>query len=132
MRHRSALALALVAVSGCALWPSAERSKEAIEHSAEQFGDNFQWQRWPQAAQQVHPDDRAAFLAFGSQLGDRLRITSFEIATIEVDESGDAASATVLFQLYRPPSIVEQTLVDRQQWVRERGNWFVRPALERY
>ncbi len=132
MSHRSALALAFLAASGCALLPSAERSKEEVEHSVEQFGDNFQWQRWGQAAQQVHPDDRAAFLAFGSALGDRLRIIGFEVATVEIDASGDAAAATVVFQLYRPPSITEQTLVDHQQWVREDGAWFVRPALERY
>lgn len=134
MRHRSAIALALglCLASGCAVWPSQERSREAIERGVEQFSDNFQWQRWPQAAQVVHPDDRVAFLTFGSQLGDRLRVTGFEIAGVELEESGDAAHATVLFQVYRPPSITEQTLVDRQRWERKGGEWFLRPALERY
>ncbi len=134
MRHRRAIALALVlaAGSGCALRPSAERSRGAVEKSAERWSDDFQWQRWPQAAAQVHPDERAAFLAFGTQLGDRLRITGFELAGVEVEASGDAAVATVVFQVYRPPSLTEQTLVDRQRWVREDGDWFVRPELERY
>jgi hypothetical protein len=134
MRQRSAIALALglAVVSGCALWPSADERKETIERGVEQFSDNFQWQRWPQAAKQVHPDDRVAFLMFGSQLGDRLRVTSFEIAGVELDESGDAAHATVVFQVYRPPSLTEQTLVDRQRWERKGGEWFLRPALDRY
>jgi len=131
-RAARALAAALALATGCALWPSEEKSRQKVEKSVEIFGDNFQWQRWSQAAQLVHPEDRVAFLTYGVERGERLRVTGYEIAIVELDPSGDAALATVVFQVYRPPSLTEQALVDRQQWVRKGGEWFVRPALDRY
>jgi hypothetical protein len=101
-----------------------------VRRNAEVFGDNFQWGRLGEASRLVHPDDRAAFLEHGSSLEERLRVTGFEIATVEVD--GSEAWATVVFRVYRPPSVVEQTLIDRQHWERKLGAWYLRPALERY
>ncbi len=101
-----------------------------VQRSAEAFGDNFQWGRLGEASRLVHPDDREAFLEHGAALEDRMRVTGFEIGTVEVE--GSDAYATVVFHLYRPPSVVEQTLVDRQHWERKQGAWYLRPALERY
>jgi hypothetical protein len=104
--------------------------REEVQRSAEVFGDNFQWGRIKEASRLVHPDDREAFLAHGVELDERLRVTGFEVAAVEVD--GSEAYATVVFHLYRPPSVVEQTLIDRQRWERRHGAWYLRPALERY
>ena len=46
-----AVAVATAATSGCSVFPSQEKSREKIEKQVEIFGDNFQWQRWSQAAQ---------------------------------------------------------------------------------
>jgi hypothetical protein len=104
--------------------------REEVRRNAEVFGDNFQWGRLAEASRLVHPDDRVAFLEHGTELEERLRVTGFEIATVEVD--GSEAWATVVFRIYRPPSVVEQTLIDRQHWERKTGAWYLRPALDRY
>jgi hypothetical protein len=106
------------------------KGRSEVQRSAEAFGDYFQWGRLGDASRLVHPDDRAAFLEHGATLEGRLHVTGFEIAAVEVQ--GSDAWATVVFQLYRPPSLVEQTLIDRQHWERKQGAWYLRPALERY
>jgi hypothetical protein len=130
-------AIALAAAVACISIPlpvslpqTPATGRAEVKRNAEVFGDNFQWGRVQEAARLVHPDDRDAFVAHAGALEGRLRVTGFEVSAVEVD--GAEAFATVVFSVYRPPSVFETTLVDRQRWERRNGAWYLRPALSRY
>ena len=137
------LVLALLwglALSACSLgqldphyWIPSER-KGKVTEAAEAYGSSLRWGRVEDAARWVHPDQRRAFFHTVNDPGAPLRFTLFEVQTTELGPERDRAEVWVSFSLYRPPSLREFNLVERQAWRYEprTGRWYIEPDLALY
>jgi hypothetical protein len=126
--------VALVAASGCGILPTSGGGRErAVQSAAVAFNDNLRWGRIDQAATFVHPEARADFLERGGELRERVRVTELELTAVEFGPKIHEATATVMIQLYRLPSIEAVTLVERQRWTysARHTTWFVHPDVAR-
>jgi hypothetical protein len=136
---RLALGLAVVALVGaCALRDPGQvlpvQRKAAVKRASESFSDALRWGRLEEAAALVHPDQRAEFRSELAELEDDLRFTSYEIEGVTLGPGLDQANAKVRFELYRLPSVAEETLRDDQRWRYDlvQGSWYLEPDLALY
>jgi hypothetical protein len=105
-----------------------------VRDAAESFGHDFRWGRFEEAAERVRPEQRDAFRALTGELEGRLRITGFEIESIDLGLARGEATVTAAFTLYRLPSVEETMLRERQRWRFDklRRRWFIEPDLALY
>lgn len=136
---RLAWVLAAVALVGaCALRDPGQvlpiQRKAAVKRASESFSDALRWNRLDEAAALVHADQRAQFRSELAELGDDLRFTSYEIEGVTLGPGLDRALARVRFELYRLPSVEEETLRDEQRWRYDlvQGSWYLEPDLALY
>jgi hypothetical protein len=95
----------------------------------ERYGSDLRWGRVDEAAALVHPDRRAAFQRLMAGLTDRLRITSFEVESVDLATDRRTGTALVRYQLYRLPAVVEESRRESLGLRRALGGWFVEPDL---
>jgi hypothetical protein len=98
---------------------------------ADAYGTELRWGRLDEAAALVHPELRAGFQRLFAGTEDRLRITSFEVESVDVRETQLRAEAMVRYRFYRIPAVVEQSRREPLQlrWEALGGRWYVEPDL---
>jgi hypothetical protein len=106
--------------------PGLEEAQEVVER----YGTELRWGRMSEAAELVHPDLRPHFQRLMVGQEDRLRITDFEVESVELTTDRLSGTALVRYRLYRLPAVVEESrrelLPLRRGWS---GAWFVEPNL---
>ena len=114
------------------LIPSERKLK--VSEAAEAYGTSLRWGYLEEAAVWVHPDWREAFLARLSNPRAPLRFTQFDVGSVELGPERDRAQVRASFALYRPPSLKESKIIERQLWRYEPGarRWYIEPDLALY
>jgi hypothetical protein len=106
--------------------PGVEDAQEVVER----YGDELRWGRLPEAAVLVHPDMRPYFQQLMVGQEDRLRITEFQVDSVELATNRMSGTAVVRYRLYRLPAVVEES---RRESIHLRrglsGAWYVEPDL---
>jgi hypothetical protein len=98
---------------------------------ADKYGTELRWGRVNEAAALVHPKLRTGFRRLLAGQEDRIRITSFEVESVEVQLDKRTAQAMVRYSLYRVPAVVEESRSGPLQlrWELSGGRWYVEPDL---
>jgi hypothetical protein len=107
--------------------PNLDKAREVVD----QYGTDLRWGRVDEAAEAVHPEQRAAFRRLLSGREDRLRMTDFEVESVGLLPDRRSATAFVRYSLYRLPHVVEEPRREeiRLRWLRRRARWYVEPDL---
>jgi hypothetical protein len=95
------------------------------------YGTDLRWGRIAEAAGSVHPDQRTAFHKLLAGHEERIRMTEFEVESVNLLPDQESAEAIVSFRLYRLPTVVEEPRreVIRMRWERAQDRWYVEPDL---
>jgi hypothetical protein len=125
---------ALALQMGCAKdsrmpwWGGHEEAHRAVEA----YGTNLRWGRINEAASFVYPENQAAFRQLLAGREDRLRITEFEITSIELREDRQSGEAVVHYRVYRMPSVTEESRTERfgLKYDGMSDRWYVEPNLQ--
>jgi hypothetical protein len=104
---------------------------ESARDVAEEYGTDLRWGRVDEAAALVHPNLRSAFQRLLAGYEDRVRITSFEVESVELQRTQQTAQAMVRYELYRVAALVEESRREplRLRWELPGGRWYVEPDL---
>lgn len=126
-----AVAVALC-FAGCATptrWSHLGMERE-IQDAAKRYTQLIRWQEFERASLYVEPEQREHFLSETRALGD-IRFTDYEVVSEEFDTEGDQGVIRVTYRAYRPSSMVEIRLNERQEWRRaeDTGHWRVLPRM---
>lgn len=78
MKSMSLLVVMLVA--GCG---SAQKETETLSESIRSYNEGIRWQRYAVAASSVPPAERSAFVADMDERSEDLRITDYEVVTVD-------------------------------------------------
>ncbi len=133
-----AAALGLVlGAGGCSLgrldpdYLIASNRLAVVKENAESYAQDLRWGRLKEAVAQVAPEQRVAFLELFEAAGQPIHFTSFEIVSVDLGQVRSRAEVLVTYELYRPPSINETTIRERQSWLYDvpAGRWFIEPDL---
>ncbi len=134
-----ALLLASGVASGCAelrMWDPdyllPGKRKAMVREVAEAYGANLRWGRYEVAAGLVAPESRGEFLGTFMDAEPPYQFTSFEIVGVELGPERDRVVVLAVFHLYRPPSLVELSVTERQSWRYEpieSERWVIEPDL---
>ena len=105
-----------------------------VEELAEAYGLNLRFGRVNEAARAVHPDLREDFLSAMTDPAGAPRFTHFELESVELSDERERANVRARFGVYRPPSINERLILERQIWRYDPalGAWFLAPDLHLY
>ncbi len=114
------------------LIPSERRLK--VSEAAEAYGTSLRWGQVEDAAGWVDPKWRQAFLSRVNSPQAPLRFTLFEVNSIELGPERDRAQVWASFALYRPPSLKEWRITERQLWRYdpEARRWYIEPDIALY
>ena len=114
------------------LIPSERKLK--VSEAAEAYGTSLRWGQLEEAAAWVHPDWRRTFLARLTNPRRPVRFTQFDLGSIELGPERDQARVRASFALYRPPSLKEWQITERQVWryEPEARRWYIEPDLALY
>ena len=106
----------------------------AIREAADTFGHDLRWGRIDQATARITSDRRDEFRVIARSLVDRVRLTEFEVESVDLGTMEDEATVHVRYTLYRIPAIQETRVREAQTWRfdRIRRGWFLDPDLELY
>ncbi len=124
---------ALLLQTGCARtgrmlgWGRYEEAHRAVEA----YGTNLRWGRINEAASFVYPENQAAFRQLLAGREDRLRITEFQITSVELGEDKMSGEALVHYRVYRVPSVTEESRTERfaLKYDALSDRWYVEPNL---
>ncbi len=124
---------ALLLQVGCARtsrmlgWGRHEEAHRAVDA----YGTNLRWGRINEAASYVYPESQAAFRQLLAGREDRLRITEFEITSVELGEDKTSGEALVHYRVYRVPSVTEESQTERfgLKYDVLSDRWYVEPNL---
>jgi hypothetical protein len=86
----------------------------ALEEAQLKYTQHVRWGDIERASRYVHPDAREGFLAYGPQL-ETIRITDYEIGTIDYGEEGDAV-VNVTYRAYSTATFIETVIQEEQHW----------------
>jgi len=114
------------------LIPSERKLK--VTEAAEAYSTSLRWGYFDEAVNWVHPSWRRSFLAQVNNPRAPLRFTLFEVNNIELGPEMDRAEVWVSFALYRPPSLREWTITERQVWRYDPTvrRWYIEPDIGLY
>jgi len=138
MRHArliALLALSLVATSGCAVFVDLVTDpmgrKAAFNRDQREYTKYVRWGDIEGAARFVHPEVRAAFLAYQGRF-EGIRVTDFEVHEVNYTKKEVTARVRVTYTAYSMITMVEKEIKEVQEWERMGGSnrWFVRPKLD--
>lgn len=121
--------LAALAIAGCASFSDPLGRHEALEMAQKQYTEAIRWGDLDIARNFVEPEQRDAFELLTPTF-EEIRITDFEIGSIEGDES--EASVTVTYRGYARAYQIEKPFREHQQWSRVEGlanQWHVQSDL---
>ena len=105
-----------------------------VEEAIEAYNANLRWGRTEVAVKRVSPAARAAFIEFLNDESVSVQFTGYDVGSIEHGSDRDRVEVWVSFQLYRPPSLHERTVVEHQIWSydHESRRWYLTPDLGLY
>jgi hypothetical protein len=112
--------------------PLIEPETPDIEPFAQDYNNDVRWGRWQEAAAQVEPERRAAFLALLDDSDRPYRFTSVEVLNSKpVTQDGTEMELLVALEYYRLPSVKERKVRQVQTWRYDvtLEKWVVTPDL---
>ncbi len=125
------LALLLLASAAC-VTPIIPPTMPAVDEYAREYNNDVRWGRWQEAASQVEPERRKAFLALFDDADQPYRFTEVEVLnTKPLTEDGTEMELLVSLEYYRLPSVKERKVRQTQVWrwdVNEE-KWLVTPDI---
>lgn len=123
------LSIACVLIVSCSTLGRPTKSDLAWDQK--QYVLNIRWNEWTKNEQYVVPEDRQELGRVQERIGS-MRISNFEINSIELSEDGNSASVMVLYTGYGHRTLVEHKLIERQEWYIDpkTNKWKFRPRLE--
>ena len=132
----AALALALVASSGCAVggivdWMDLRGHRHRLEDTQRKYVRLLRWGEYDAASFFVSDDVREAFRHDIADFG-AVRFTDYEILDTEINELQTEADILVSYRAYHTSYLVEYAWSERQKWHRDVASnaWTVKPDLE--
>jgi hypothetical protein len=123
MRRPTLVALVGVGLS-CAHGQDAGET-EALDHDVDLYWKALHWQDPMAGSVLVDESARIDWLRRHDKLEKTLSITSWEAEIEKIDPGGTTATAAVKITWYQLPSLVEQTEIVEQRWVKRGGKWQV-------
>jgi len=129
-----ALGTSVLLALGCAFgeWRPDDPMKRrfSLEDIQQQYTDYVRWSAFNEASVFVDPEVREAYLAGAPKIED-LRFTDYESAPVTLDEEMSEATIEVIYDAYRPRSLIQIKVTEVQHWRRYgKGNhWMVKPTF---
>ena len=96
------------------------------------YTDLVRFSNFDAASRYLAIEDRKAYLK-GLPREDRLRFLDYEIEPVHINEELNHALVRVVYTAYSPWTLVEFTVVERQEWSRPKGlanAWTVKSEFE--
>ena len=125
------LALVLLVLPAC-VTPILPQETPAVDEFAQEYNNDVRWGRWQEAAAQVEPERRGAFLRLLDDNQSPFRFTSVDILSAKpVSQDGTEIEMLVALEYYRLPSVKERKVRQVQHWRYdvEAEKWVVSPDL---
>ena len=123
------LALLLLGSAAC-VTPIIPPSMPAVDDYAREYNNDVRWGRWQEAAAQVEPERRKAFLAMFDDSDRPYRFTEVEVLNSKpLTEDGTEMELLVSLEFYRMPSVKERKVRQTQVWRWDvlQEKWLVTP-----
>ena len=125
------LAPALLFLAAC-VTPTLPGDMPSVDEFAQEFNNDVRWGRWQEAAAQVEPEDRKAFLRLFDDNASPFRFTSVDILSARpTSEDETEIEMLVGLEYYRLPSVKERKVRQVQKWRYDVDSktWIVTPDL---
>ncbi|HTO07127.1 MAG TPA: hypothetical protein VMR86_08720 [Myxococcota bacterium] len=126
------LALALLLLPAC-VTPILPQETPAVDDYAQQYNNDVRWGRWQEAASQVEPERRTAFLRLLDDNQTPFRFTACDILSAKpTSTDGTEVEMLVALEFYRLPSVKERKVRQVQHWRYDvdTKRWVVAPDLK--
>jgi hypothetical protein len=126
------LALALLLLPAC-VTPILPQDMPAVDDYAQEYNNDVRWGRWQEAAAQVEPERRPAFLKLLDDSQTPFRFTSCDILSARpTSNDGTEIEMLVALEFYRLPSVKERKVRQVQHWRFDvdAKRWVVSPDLK--
>jgi hypothetical protein len=114
--------LIVVLASGCGAAASGG-TQETLAEAIRSFNDGVRWQRYQTAASRLPVKERSRFVDEMDKRADELRITDYEIIT--VDAKGREAKVHIKVEWYKDTEQVLRTTHTTQTWERHGKTWLL-------
>jgi len=108
-------------VGGCGARP---RGTEALSDSIRSFNDGVRWERFAIAAARIPPPERAQFVDEMDERAEELKITDYEIVTVDARGPREAR-VQVKLSWYRPADGTLRETHALQTWERRGAAWLM-------
>jgi hypothetical protein len=125
------LPLALLTLAAC-VTPILPRETPLVDDYAKQYNNDVRWGRWQEAAAQVEPEQRSAFLKLLDEKDHAYRFTSVDVLTAKpLSDDGTEMELLVALEYYQLPSVQERSVRQIQKWRYDvtLAKWVVTPDL---
>lgn len=125
------LALMLLGFAAC-VTPILPQETPAVDEYAQEYNNDVRWGRWQEAAAQVEPERRSAFLKLFDDVDRPYRFTSVDVMTSKpLSDDGTEMELLVQLEYYRLPSVQERKVRQIQKWRYDvlMEKWVVTPDL---
>ena len=125
-------ALALLLLPAC-VTPILPQEMPAVDDYAQEYNNDVRWGRWHEAAAQVEPERRGAFLKLLDDSQSPFRFTACDIITAKpTSEDGTEVEMLVALEFYRLPSVKERKVrqIQHWRWDVDAKKWVVTPDLK--
>jgi hypothetical protein len=126
------LAIALLLLPACVWSPILPQEMPAVDEFAKEYNNDVRWGRWQEAAAQVEPEGRKAFLNLLDDNDAPFRFTSVDVLSAKpTTEDGSEIEMLVALEFYRLPSVKERKVrqIQRWRWDVPDKKWMVEPDL---
>jgi hypothetical protein len=119
------VALSLATFVGCAHM----YSRDDLDVSLFQHDTDLRWGRLDNAAQNVKPEARGAFLTVWAKRMQELEIQDIEVAGVALSKDGDGADVVVNVTYIDKASMSVKSVTVPEHWVRTDQGWMIdKPA----
>lgn len=119
------LGLILAQGAGCASF----HGRQELDEQLFLHHNNLRWGRLGNAALQVKPDVRAAFMATWSARSTLLELQDVEVMAVDIRPGGETAEVVVAFIWVERASMSVKQSILSEEWRRTAGGWVLeRPA----
>jgi hypothetical protein len=108
-------------LGGCGAAP---RSTETLADSVRSFNDGVRWERFASAAARIPPPERAQFVDEMDERASELKITDYEVVTVDPRGSREAR-VQVKLSWYRPAEGTLRETHALQTWERRGAAWLM-------
>lgn len=104
---------------------TSKRSSELL-YDVRGYNAGVRWNKLPQAASRIHPDEREAFFDEREELEDELRIDEFEIKRLKMEgKDKQRANVRIQWTWHLDSQGIVHTTTTGQDWKRFGKNWIM-------